>query len=49
MGAQGFHYITAITKPRIETLLDGGVRQPGLFDQGLAEVTGIDKVRYVRA
>jgi len=47
LGAHGFHYITAITKPQIETLLDGGVIQLGLFDQGLAEVTGVDKVRYV--
>jgi hypothetical protein len=37
--AHGFHYITAITKPQIETLLDGGVIQMGLFDQELAEVT----------
>jgi len=46
LGAHGFHYITAITKPQIETLLDGGVIQMGLFDQGLAEVTA-EAVRYV--
>jgi hypothetical protein len=34
----GFHYITAITKPRIETLLTGGVLQMDLFDDSLCEV-----------
>ena len=33
-----FHYITAITKPQIETLLKSGVIQLGLFDEDLAEV-----------
>jgi len=35
---QGFHYITAITKPQIESLLKTGVFQMELFDQPLAEV-----------
>lgn len=35
---QGFHYITAITKPQIEALLKTGVFQMELFDQPLAEV-----------
>jgi hypothetical protein len=43
---EGFHYITAITKPQIETLLNNGVIQMDLFDQGLAEVKG-DGIRYV--
>jgi hypothetical protein len=45
--AEGFHYITAITKPQIETLLEGGLIQIGLFDQGLSEVTSTNGIRYV--
>jgi transposase len=41
----GFHYITAITKAQIETLLKQGAIQMGLFDQPLAEVVG--DIRYV--
>jgi transposase len=44
--AHHFHYITAITKPQIETLLRGGVIQMTMFDQAVAEVIG-DGVRYV--
>lgn len=47
LGTHGFHYITAITKAQIETLLKGGLIQMDLFDQGLAEVTGVDGIRYV--
>ncbi len=39
LAGHGFHYITAITKPQIETLLRQGVLQLGLFDATLAEVT----------
>jgi len=42
----GFHYITAITKPQIETLLCGGVLQMALFDDTLCEVEQ-QSVRYV--
>ncbi len=42
-----FHYITAITKPQIETLLKQDVIQLGLFDEHLAEVITDDGVRYV--
>src|ERR1035437_2770543 len=42
----GFHYITAITKPQIDTLLSGGVLQMALFDDSLCEVEQ-DSVRYV--
>lgn len=42
----GFHYITAITKPQIETLLQAGVLQMELFDQALAEVSD-QAVRYI--
>lgn len=46
LGDYGFHYITAITKPQIETLLRSGLIQMSLFDQELAEVTE-HRVRYV--
>jgi transposase len=43
-----FHYITAITKPQIESLLKTGQLQMQLFDEQLAEVTDAeDAVRYV--
>lgn len=41
-----FHYITAITKPQIETMVKKGVFQYGLFENELCEV--IDgNIRYV--
>jgi hypothetical protein len=43
----GFHYITAITKPQIETLLSKGTIQMGLFDKELAEVEDKSGIRYV--
>jgi|APIni6443716594_1056825.scaffolds.fasta_scaffold33388_2 transposase len=46
LGGYGFHYITAITKPQIETLLKSGLIQMDLFDQKLAEVAQ-GNVRYV--
>jgi len=42
----GFHYITAITKPQIETLLKAGILQMALFDSAVCEVAQ-DGVRYV--
>ena len=43
-----FHYITAISKPQIQSLMDRGVLQMELFDQPLAEVTDAEqRVRYV--
>jgi transposase len=42
-----FHYITAITKPQIKTLLSEGVIQMSLFDQPLAEVETDDDIRYI--
>jgi hypothetical protein len=42
----GFHYITAITKPQIQTLLQAGVLQLNLFDAELCEV-GDAGLRYV--
>jgi transposase len=46
LSQQGFHYITAITKPQIESLLKTGVFQMELFDQAMAEICEAD-VRYV--
>ena len=44
----GLHFITAITKPQIESLLKSGVIQLELFDESLAEVTDTAQcVRYV--
>ncbi|MBU1566355.1 MAG: IS1634 family transposase [Proteobacteria bacterium] len=47
LNASGFHYITAITKPQIERLLETKVIQLSLFDQGLAEVKTDAGIRYV--
>jgi len=41
-----FAYITAITKPQIETLVQAGVLQYGLFDKNLGEVE-CDGIRYI--
>jgi len=41
-----FHYITAITKPQIRTLLEKDVIQLGLFDDQLCEVQD-GSVRYI--
>jgi len=42
----GFHYITGITKPQIESLLVKGVLQMDLFDEETAEVES-DEIRYI--
>ena len=42
----GFHYITAITKPQIESLLKAGVLQMDLFDAAVCEVQH-EGLRYV--
>ena len=47
LAKQGFHYITAITKPQIEKLLRTGTFQMDLFDQELAEVLADEGLRYV--
>lgn len=47
LAQQGFHYITAITKPQIEKLLKQGTFQLDLFDQELAEVLTDEGLRYV--
>ena len=41
-----FHYITALTKPQIETLLEKDILQMELFDENLCEVQQED-VRYI--
>jgi len=43
---EGFHYITAITKPQIDSLIKRGVIQMGLFDENICEVED-DGVRYI--
>ena len=47
LAQQGFHYITAITKPQIESLLTAGVLAMSLFDQPLAEVLSDAGPRYI--
>jgi Transposase DDE domain len=47
LAKQGFHYITAITKPQIDKLLRTGTFQMDLFDQELAEVLADEGIRYV--
>lgn len=44
---KGFHYITAITKPQIETLLKAGTIQLDLFDNEVAEVSTDQGLRYI--
>jgi hypothetical protein len=46
LAAAGFHYITAITKPQIKSMLKEGVFQLGLFDDQLCEVAH-NGVRYI--
>src|SRR5205807_230164 len=44
--AENFHYITAITKAQIESLIDAGIFQMSLFDEKICEVEN-NGVRYV--
>jgi len=44
--AEGFYYITALTKPQIETLIHRGVVQLSWFEETVCEVES-DGVRYV--
>ena len=46
LSAAGFHYLTAITKPQIESLLKVGVLQLGMFDEKLCAVS-VAGVRYL--
>jgi hypothetical protein len=48
LGQEHFHYITAISKPQIESLLKQKVFAMDLFDDALSEVASIpEKVRYI--
>jgi hypothetical protein len=48
LGQKNFHYITAITKPQIQSLINNGVLQLELFDEALAEVISqLEGVRYI--
>jgi hypothetical protein len=44
---ESFHYITAITKEQIKTLLKQGSIQLDLFDEELAEIESDQGVRYI--
>lgn len=46
LAAAGFHYITAITKPQMETLLKQNIFQLSFFEENLFEVTH-EGIRYV--
>lgn len=46
LSEENFHYITALTKPEIETLLKKNIIQMELFDETVCEA-GADGVRYV--
>lgn len=43
---ESFYYLTAITKPQIESLIKQGVLQLGMFEEKVCEV-GVDDARYV--
>jgi transposase len=48
LGEKNFHFITAITKPQIEKLLNEKILHMELFDEPLAEVTSsTDGYRYI--
>lgn len=43
----GFHYITAITKPQVTSLINNGLIQLSLFDKEVCEVHDDNGVRYI--
>jgi len=48
LAIEGYHYITTITKPQIEKLLQDKVLQIDLFDSELGEVCDFEsKIRYI--
>ena len=48
LGQEGFHYITAISKAQIESLLEQKIIQMELFEDAISEVASIpEKVRYI--
>src|SRR5207244_10814770 len=46
LAPQGFHYITAMTKPQMEKLLRQGTLQMDLFHKMLAQELADDALRY---
>lgn len=46
LSEEKYHYITAITKPEIETLLKKNIIQMGLFDERVCEIEDGD-IRYI--
>jgi len=48
LGAQGWRYISALTRPQIRALIKDGVLQPDLFDEDIGEVVQGEKRLIVR-
>jgi hypothetical protein len=48
LSAQGWRYISALTKPQVRTLLKRGVLQPDLFDHEIGEVAQDEKRLILR-
>jgi transposase len=48
LGAHGWRYISALTRPQIRALIQGGVLQPDLFDEDIGEGVQGDKRLIVR-
>jgi transposase len=46
LSEEKYHYITALTKPQIETLLKNNVVQMELFDETVGEVA-VEDIRYI--
>jgi transposase len=47
LGEKNFNYITAITKPQIETLIKNDILQMELFDEDISEVITDGGIRYI--
>ncbi len=47
INGEGHHYITALTKPRIETLIKSDIVQLELFDENISEVRDTSGLRYI--
>ncbi len=47
INGEGHHYITVLTKPRIETLIKSDIVQLELFDENISEVRDTSGLRYI--
>jgi len=47
LSVAGYYYITAITKPQIESLLKSDLLQMSLFDEHVAEILDKEETRYI--